>query len=466
MAETSPRKVAVVGGGIAGLSAARAAHELDPTAEIVVFEASSEVGGKLRRREVGGVVLDVGAESMLARRPEGVDFATSLGLADEIVNPATTSALLWSRGRLAPLPRTMMGVPADAAELEDVITRKARMRIAVESRLPAPALAGGDIALGRLVEERLGKEVVDRLVEPLLGGVYAGRSRELSARATVPQLMAKIDSGMSLTEAAAAILSVPSSGPVFAGVLGGVGRLAEAAVSAGGFSVELGAHVRDLAKAESGWHLVVGRDAATARIVEADAVVLATPARATARLLSDVAPAAAMDLARVESASVAIVTLAFPARDFPPVDGSGFLVPDVDGRQIKAATFSHRKWEWVAQAAYPHDLVLMRCSLGRHRDDVVTQASDDEIVDVAVRDLGEAIGLSVRPVAAHVERWIDGLPQYAVGHVERVARVRGELSRLLGLAVCGATYDGVGIPAVIASARRAAGEALTAQLPA
>lgn len=454
----------MVGGGIAGLAAAREVHVLDPAAEVVVFEAGDEVGGKLRRREVGGVHIDVGAESMLARRPEGVDFAAEVGLGDDLVNPATASAMLWSRGRLAPLPRTLMGVPADAADLDEVITRKGRMRVAVESRLPAPELAGADIALGRLVEERLGKEVVDRLVEPLLGGVYAGHSRELSARAAVPQLMSKIDQGLSLTEAASSLLSAPATGPVFAGIAGGVGRLPEAAVAAGGFSVELGAHVRDLVRAASGWHLVVGRDVASARIVEADVVVLATPARATARLLSDIAPAAALDLARIDTASVAIVTLAFPARDFPPVDGSGFLVPAVDGRSIKASTFSHRKWAWVGEAS--SDLVLMRCSLGRHREDDAVQSSDEELIEAAVRDLGEAIGLSVRPVATHVERWIDGLPQYAVGHVERVTRVRAEVARVAGLAVCGATYDGVGIPAVISSARRAAREAMAAQLPA
>jgi oxygen-dependent protoporphyrinogen oxidase len=188
-------------------------------------------------------------------------------------------------------------------------------------------------------------------------------------------------------------------------------------------------------------------------VVTADAVVLATPARATARLLSDVAPGAALDLARLQYASMAIVTLAFPARQFPAVAGSGFLVPPVDGHTIKAATFSAAKWDWVRDA--DADLVLMRCSIGRHREERVLQVDDDELVRVALADLADAIGLSVPPVDAHVQRWGGALPQYAVGHLDRVAAVRRELDRVAGVAVCGSAYDGVGIPACIASAERA-----------
>jgi protoporphyrinogen/coproporphyrinogen III oxidase len=455
----------VVGGGIAGLAAAARVRAERPDVDVVVLEASAAVGGKLRLGEVGGVVVDVGAEAMLNRRPEAVDLARAAGLGDDIVHPATTTASLWSRGEMLPMPRTMMGIPADLRALAEsrVISKAGLARAAMDAVLPASSLEGRDASIGNLVEERFGKEVVDRLVEPLLGGVYAGHAREISARAAVPQLVALLDEG-SLARAAGRALAGPASDvPVFAGLAGGVGRLPAAVVASSGIGVETGATVRDLAqRPDGGWTLVVGstRDP---RLVHAHAVVLATPARPTARLLSDVAPAAALELARIEYASVAIVTMAFRDRDFPEVTGSGFLVPPVERRAIKAATYSFAKWQWVRDAGA--GLLVMRCSLGRHREEHELQRSDDELVEVALVDLADAIGLSVRPVDSHVQRWGGGLPQYAVGHVDRVATIRSDVASLPGLAVCGAAYDGIGIPACIASGHRAAAEVLAA-LPA
>jgi len=438
-------RVAVVGGGIAGLSAATqvAAAGVD----VFVLEATDVVGGKLRVGEVGGVQVDLGAESMLARRPEGVALAEAAGLGAKIVNPATTESMLWNRDRLVPLPKTFMGVPGDVKALDEVLSRAGQMRASVESRLPETELLGNDVSIGYLVEERLGREVVDRLVEPLLGGVYAGFAREISARAAVPQLLTLLAQEGSLTKAAAVALSRPASGPVFAGLAGGIGQLPTAL--AAGLNVETGAQVSALARRDGGWELTVDD-----RVLAADAVILATPAFATARLVREVAPVAAHELVRIEYASMAIVTMAFAVRDFPPVSGSGFLVPAVDGHDIKAATFSHRKWQWVADAGGAKDVVVMRCSLGRHRDHAV-ERDDADLIELALNDLGKAIGLSARPVDAHVQRWVDGLPQYAVGHVDRVSLIRSEIGQHPGLAICGAAYDGVGIPACSASATEA-----------
>jgi protoporphyrinogen/coproporphyrinogen III oxidase len=453
--------VAVVGGGVSGLAAAHRIGQLLPGAEVVVLEASGRFGGSLRTAEVGGVEVDVGAETMLNRRPEAVGLAREVGLGDDLVHPATTSANLWTRGRLVPMPRTLMGVPLDLRGLDGVLSAKGLARAALDAVLPPTDLSGRDISVGDLVEERLGKEVVDRLVEPLLGGVYAGHARAISARAAVPQLVALLDRDRSLTRAAAAVTRAPDqpgTPPVFAGIVGGVARLAEAIARASGATIRTGATVRDLARRpDGGWNLVVGstRDP---EVAQADAVVLATPARATARLLSDVAPTSALDLARIEYASMAIVTLAVAARDFPAVAGSGFLVPPVDGRAVKASTFSFAKWDWVREAGSGSDdaIVLLRCSLGRHREEKTLQRTDEELVEVALHDLTSAIGLSARPVDAHVQRWGGALPQYAVGHLDRVVAVRRELDTLAGLTVCGSAYDGVGIPACIASAETAA----------
>jgi oxygen-dependent protoporphyrinogen oxidase len=194
-------------------------------------------------------------------------------------------------------------------------------------------------------------------------------------------------------------------------------------------------------------------------VIQADAVILATPARPTARLLSDVVPSAALELARIEYASMAIVTMAFRRREFPETSGSGFLVPPVDKRDIKASTYSFAKWGWVADAGRGadrgEDLLVMRCSIGRHREEQVLQVDDAGLVQLALEDLSAAIRLGVRPVDWHVQRWGGALPQYAVGHVERVRKVRSAVAGPPGLAVCGAAYDGLGIPACIASAERA-----------
>jgi oxygen-dependent protoporphyrinogen oxidase len=214
--------------------------------------------------------------------------------------------------------------------------------------------------------------------------------------------------------------------------------------------------VRGLRRTPTGFALVVGPTIAAEEVL-ADEVVLATPAAPTARLLADVVPVVAAELAEVEYASMAVVTLAFAATELPDLPGSGFLVPPVDGRTIKAATFSFAKWDWVREAgATSGGLLVLRTSVGRHREESVLQVPDEDLVAASLADLAAATGLVARPVDSRVQRWGGGLPQYAVGHVERVRRIREAVAAVPGLALCGAAYDGVGIPAVIGSARRAA----------
>ncbi len=298
---------------------------------------------------------------------------------------------------------------------------------------------------------RLGDEVVDRLVEPLLGGVYAGHARHLSAAAAVPQLLAMARRGSLLVQAAA----LPSStAPVFASIRGGMGRLPDLLCDPGGFEVRTSATVRALRRTPSGWALTVG-PTSHPETIDAVAVVLATPPAPTARLLADAVPAAATDLAGIETASVAVVSLAFRAEDLPDAlfERSGFLVPPVERRTIKASTFSFAKWAWVREL--DADVVVLRTSLGRHGEEATLQVGDDGLERVSLTDLAAMAGITARPVDSHVQRWGGALPQYAVGHLARVARIRAAVAGEPGLAVCGAAYDGVGIPAVIGSARRA-----------
>ncbi|NDZ83776.1 protoporphyrinogen oxidase, partial [Streptomyces sp. SID10853] len=217
--------------------------------------------------------------------------------------------------------------------------------------------------------------------------------------------------------------------------------------------------VLELRRTPDGWLIRTG-GADGGRRIEADAVVLAVPAWAASALLADEAPAASAELAAVEYASMSLVTLAFRRTELTLPESTGFLVPPVDGHAIKASTFSSRKWAW--SDADP-DLVVLRTSLGRHGDEEHLHREDTDLVDLSLRDLGEAVGLTAKPVATEVTRWIGGLPQYPVGHLARVARVREAVAALPGLRICGAAYDGVGIPACIAGAGRAAKE-ITATL--
>ena len=453
--------VVVVGGGIAGLAAARAVLSELPGVAVTILEAGPRTGGKLRLGEVAGQPVDLGAEAMLNRRPEAVDLVREVGLGESLVYPVTTSAGVWTRGAVRRLPRTVMGVPADLPGLREsgIVGRRAVPRARLERAMRRLDVSE-DVAIGRLVAHRLGGELRDRLVEPLLGGVYAGRADELSLHATVPQLVPAIAEHGSLLAAATAVgdtvAETPDAepAPLFAGIDGGVGRLAvatEEAVRAAGGTVRCRVTVREVSRTDSGFRLVTGPTIAP-EAIDADAVILAAPAAPSARLLRGLAPHAAVDLSRVDYASMALVTLALQTTEAAEdLQGSGFLVPPVDGRDIKAATYSTRKWGW-----HSPEVVLVRCSIGRYGDEQQLQFDDTELVANALMDLRDAVGLRGPLVDAVVTRWGGALPQYAVGHVERVRRVREAVAAVPGLAVCGAAYDGVGLPACIASGVQAA----------
>lgn len=453
------RTVVVIGGGVAGLTAARDILSAAPRTRVVVLDASDRVGGKLRRHEVGGHLVDVGAEAMLAVRPEAVALVGELADASEIVTPATTSARVWSRGALHPLPRTRIGVPFADSDVRGLLTPDEERRMLAESDASP---VGEDISVADFVGARLGGAVVDRLVEPLLGGVYAGHARDLSLRATMPAVWAIAQAHESLLAPPVVDAQKGAARPPFIGLAGGVGRLPEllaADIERRGGVIAPGTIVRGLERTATGWSVLSGPTTQPRRI-EADAVVVAAPPPAAARLIGAIAPDAAAALAGIEVASVAVITLAVPRAQVASWEGSGFLVPPVDGRGIKASTFSSAKWGWLA--AEGDDTAYLRASVGRAGETATLQRDDADLVALAVCEIAEAVGAPPLTVLdSHVQRWGGGLPQYTVGHVDRIARVARAVGAVPGLAVAGAAYQGIGIPAVIASAHAAADATMT-----
>ena len=438
-----------------------------------MLESSPRLGGKLAGADLEGIPVDLGAESVLARRPEAVDLIRAVGLADDLVHPATTSAGLWIGDRIRAIPPTVMGVPTSADTTVDVLGAEAAAQVAAEASKAEPALTE-DVAIGRFVAERMGSAVTDKLVDPLLGGVYAGRAEEISLAAAVPELFAKLKTAPSLLAATAELRELGQrraveGAPVFAGVRGGIHRLIEALekdLVGRGVVIQRNATVRrisrtaaDVSAGEGGAHLggyelELGPVPAPT-LLHADAVVVAVPATPAARMLGELVPQASTELAAIEYASMAIVTLAVRKEDWPSsASGSGFLVPSVEGRTIKASTYSHAKWQWSADAG--GDLAVLRCSVGRLGEEYVLQRSDEELTALATADLRSAVGLEAPVVASLVTRWGGGLPQYAVGHLGRVDRVEAAVAEHPGLAVCGAAYRGVGIAACVAAAGKAA----------
>ncbi|HEY4004283.1 MAG TPA: protoporphyrinogen oxidase, partial [Pseudonocardia sp.] len=467
--------VAVVGGGVSGLAAAhRLRTLLGPDARITLVERSGRLGGVLRTVELAGVSMDVGAEAFLARRPEVPALLAELGLTDVLVRPGAASATVRAGGRTVALPtRTLLGVPGSTSRLDGLLSPAGVARVAGERDRPLHWAAGSDLALGALLRDRFGDELTDRLADPLLGGVYAGRVDHLGLRATIPTLAAALDRGAPTLTAAADALLPPelsresglpahrvgdastSATPVFGAISGGYRVLVDALSDAAGAELRLGLPVRALVRHERGWRLEIGA-APAPEALDVDAVLLAVPAPALRTLLAEVAPSASRAAGTVRLASPVVIALAYRGADaaaLPP--SSGVLVAAGEPLHAKAFTHSARKWPHLSPEA-TDGLVRLRASLGRAGEAQALRVPDEELVARSRADLARLTGITAAPVAAHVQRWGGGLPQYGVGHVEMVADLERAVERIPGIAVAGAMLHGVGVPACIATGRAAA----------
>lgn len=443
------RSYCVVGGGISGLTAAyRLRMAVGDDATITVFEPGDRLGGVLRTETVGGQPMDVGAEAFVRRRPEIPALLAELGLSGLQLDTTGVRPLIYSQGRLHPLPsETVVGIPSSAASVAGLVDNATVARIDAEPARPFNWQPGSDPAVAELVADRFGEQVVARSVDPLLSGVYAGSAATIGLRAAAPGVAAALDRGAaSLTDAVRQALPSATGAPVFGAVAGGYRVLVDELVARSRLKWQRAA----IARVEPGWVL---RDDTGARW-PADAVILAVPAAQLVRLLGELAPRTCAAANRVVSASSAVVALAVPAETaFPQC--SGVLAASGEPLRSKAITLSSRKW------GRHGDVQLLRLSFGRFGDERATAASDDELLGWALSDLADVFDLAVEPLDARVQRWIGAMPQYGPGHAELVAEVRAGLPP--GLAVAGSYLDGIGVPACVGAAGRAI-EALEAEV--
>ncbi|MDY6999505.1 MAG: protoporphyrinogen oxidase [Actinomycetota bacterium] len=451
MSATAGRRYCVVGGGISGLVAAyRLRVAAGPDASITVLDPADRLGGVLRTERVGGQPFDVGAEAFVVRRPEVPALLAELGLSDKQISTTGARPLIYSEDRLHPLPTaTVNGIPSQPSALTGLVDDATIRWMLDEPGRPFAWRPGADPTVAELVGDRFGEQVVVRSVDPLLAGVYAGSAATIGIRAAAPTVAAALDRGAAnLTEAVRAALPPPAPGSVFGALDGGYTVLLDELVRRSGLRWAQVA-VRELVPRPNGWELV---DDEGARWT-ADAVVSAVPAPRLPALLSEVAPRSAAAAARIPVASAAVVALALPGGT-PLPEQSGVLVAGRTRSHAKAVTLSSRKW------GRRGSVELVRLSYGRFGDEIARSTSDEELLSWSATDLATLFGVTVEPVDARVVRWIDAMPQYGPGHADLVGEIRAGLSP--GLAVAGAYLDGIGVPACVAAATRAAAGLVTA----
>lgn len=439
---SSQRRIAVIGGGITGLAAAHAAAV--GGAHVTLFEANTRLGGLIRTSPFAGhPAIDEAADAFLARVPWAVDLARRVSLGDALTQPATGKAAVWWDG-LHNIPEgLLLGLPTELAGLarSHLLSRRGKLRAATEPLRRRTDLSTDSI--GAYVRSRFGDEVHERLVDPLIGSIYAADTDEFSL-ASIPQLAELATRSRSALLAGRRRAPAPA-GPLFYAPTAGMGAFVDAIatgiVHAGG-ALRCDFAVSELAADEQAWRVDGERF---------DGVVLACPARVSALLLAPTQRAAAATFAAIPTAGVALLTLAWPADDWPPrLRGlSGYLVPKPQQRIVTAVSFASQKW---AHWAHPEHVVL-RASLGR--DGLAAlHLSDEQLLTETLAELDARLGIVAHPTAVRVSRWPDAFPQYRPHHGATIAAVERSLPR--GIAVAGASYHGVGIPACVRSGQLAA----------
>jgi oxygen-dependent protoporphyrinogen oxidase len=473
--------VVIIGGGISGLAAAweltgGALGPSDETPRVELIEASERLGGALATTTFAGRTIDLGADGFLARRPEATTLVTELDWAERLEGIAVSGSSIWLRGSLSELPAGLvLGVPTSAAVVKSVkgLSWRARLDARRDELFPAALNVGDDASIGEILRTKLGPELTYQFIEPMVGGIQAGRIDELSAKSIFPALLDAARRGGSLMRALATPVESPAPapgappGPMFYSLTSGVGSLAEELgrrLTERGVVVRIGIEVTALRRTPSGSYPWEVDTASTT--TPADCLVLATPAHVAGKLIGHLDPALAT-LLDVKSAGAAMVTFSVARSEITlPEHGTGVLVPlgtlwSGEGSMlVTAITFLDRKWPRLVR----DDDVVLRAHVGRSDDVRWASLDDEELTSRVASELAVLLPRFGAASAALVHRWLPGLPQYYVGHDKMIASAK-RAAASIGVALAGNAYDGVGVPASIGSGRRAARETLNSLMP-
>ncbi len=453
-------KAVIVGGGITGLAAAFRLQTIAPNIEVTLVEASDRWGGKIGTTCRDGFVIESGPDCFLSRKPRGTGLCEELGIADQLVgrDPDHAHTFVLRHGALHPLPAGLTGmIPTNLEALTQstLLSAAGSARVAQETAL-SPEPAGEDESVASFITRRLGREAFENLVEPLMGGIYAGQASRLSLAATFPQLrQLELEHGSLLKGLLHRPPGAASSYPPFASFPGGMQTLVDALVARlQGVTLLLNTSVSRIAHSTEGYELDFGSggNACAGSHRQADAVILTTPAFVSAPLVRELDGALAQALAEIPYASSALVNLVFNENEVPDLNGYGYVIPLAEARQALACTWTSRKWRDRA----PRGQVLLRVYIGRYGQDDVTGYDDDRLLAIARDELRETLGISVTSASHHIFRYPQGIPQYNLGHLERVTGIRDHLASHPGLFMAGAMFNGVGIPDCMASGEAAA----------
>lgn len=467
MPQTGPDAgVVVIGGGIAGLAAAYRLSTMLPGQSVTLIERDTRLGGKLQTETVDGFVLEGGPESFLAAKPHALALCTELGLAGRLqgTDPDRKGAFVYHRNRLHPLPEGLTGlVPTRLGPIvrSRLLSPLGKARLALDYAIPARH-DDHDESLGDFVSRRLGREAFERLVEPLMAGIYAGDGRQLSLAATFPQLRAgELTHGgliKGVLAGRAAAPKPPTSGQRQSAFLAPIGGMAEivqaleARLRENGVRIMTGRNASGLAAlpgSQGGYVITLdGRES-----LRASAVILAVPAFAASDLLRSLDPLASSILGQIPHVSTATISVAYRTEDVPhALNGYGYVVPRIANRSVLACTWTSRKWRGRAPDGYS----LLRAFIGRAGQEQALAGSDDDLVALARDEFRQTLKITAAPVMTRISRWLQGMPQYTLGHPDRLVTIDERLAAHPGLFTAGAAYRGVGIPDCIHSGEAAA----------
>jgi protoporphyrinogen/coproporphyrinogen III oxidase len=479
-AEDLPRRrIAVIGGGISGLAAAHRLTELQSGAEIVLFEGSSRLGGVIETVREGGFLIEKSADSFITNLPWAIDLCRRIEFADQLIptDAANRGAMVVARGKLERVPDGFLLMAPERLRpvmRSPVLSVRGRLRLARE-RFIKPRRDDSDESVASFARRRLGRETFERLVQPLVGGIYTADPEKLSMTATMPRFLEMERQHGSLRRGLQAERSVRNSPEstsggelpqadagarysMFVAPRGGLSSLI-AAISARLPSgcVRLNSSVERIEQGNGKWRVLLKSDPATSE--DFDDLIIASAAPTAARLCESVDATLAAELAAIEYAGSAIVVLGYDRAQIQhPLDSFGFVVPAIEGRPILSASFSSVKFPSRA----PDGKVLMRIFFGGALQPEALELSDERLIEVAHEELGDLLGVFGEPNLKKVFRWPRAMPQYHVGHVERLKRIEDRLSQLPGLALAGNAFRGVGIPQCVRSGEEAAEKVLSA----